>query len=406
MTPDPMPVPGRRRLILAGGTALVLASAVAAFGLAGRAHDLRQAEDWSNARAVPTVALAHLTRGDATETVTLPGSIQAYNRAAIYARISGYLKSWSQDIGAHVGAGTVLADIDTPDLDQQLDQAQADLVSAKANERLAAITADRWRTLVAAQAVSRQTADEKDGDEEVKKAAVDASQANVRRLEAMENFKKVTAPFDGVVTARNTDIGALINAGAGGQQLFEVSDLHRVRIYVRVPQALAADLAPGQKATLDLPQYPGKNFEATLVTTSRSVSENSRTMLVELQTDNPDGKLWPGTYCDVHFEIPGNPSLVRVPATALVAADQGMQVAVIGLDGKTALKPVRLGRDLGDTVEVLDGLTLTDNVIDNPPETLQAGEEVRLAAGAEAPKLAERAGAPKLAERDDKHEVD
>jgi len=293
MTPDPMTVPGRRRLILAGGIALVLAGTVAAFGLTSRAHDLHRAQDWSNARAVPTVSLAHLTRGDTTETVTLPGSIQAYNRAAIYARISGYLKSWNLDIGAHVGAGTVLADIDTPDLDQQLDQGQADLASAKANERLAAITAERWRTLVAAQAVSRQTADEKAGDEEVKKAAVDAAQANVRRLEALESFKKVTAPFDGVVTARNTDIGALINAGAGGQQLFEISDLHRVRIYVRVPQALAADLVPGQKATLDLPQYPGKSFEATLVTTSQSVSENSRTMLSSCRPTIPAASCGP-----------------------------------------------------------------------------------------------------------------
>lgn len=381
-TPKSLAVPSRRKLIAVGASTLALAIAVAAYGILARGHDAQAAQHWSDAQAVPTIALAKLTRGEATETVTLPGSIQAYNKAAIYARISGYLKSWDQDIGAHVPAGTVLAEIDTPDLDQQLDQARADLASARANEKLAALTASRWRTLVAAEAVSRQTADEKEGDEEVKKAAVDAAQANMRRLEALENFKKVAAPFEGVVTARNTDIGALINAGAGGQQLFEVSDLHRVRIYVHVPQALAAELAPGQKATLDLPQYPGHSFQATLVTTARAVTESSRTMLVELQTDNKDGKLWPGVYCDVHFEIPGNPSLVRVPATALVAAGgHGMQVAVLGADGHAALKPVQLGRDLGDSVEVVSGLTLDDKVIDNPPETLEAGAAVQLAKG-------------------------
>jgi len=379
MTPESITVPSRRRLILLGVSTAALAAAVAAYGILARSNDAHAAQHWSDAQAVPTVALAHLAHGDATETVTLPGSIQAFNKAEIYARISGYLKGWNQDIGAQVRAGAVLAEIDTPDLDQQLDQARADLVSAKANEKLAALTASRWHTLVGAEAVSRQTADEKESDALIKKAAVDATQANVRRLEALESFKRVVAPFDGVVTARSTDIGALINAGAGGQQLFEVSDLHRVRIYVRVPQALAAELAPGQKAKLDLPQYPGRSFSATLVTTARSVAESSRTMLVELQTDNAEGKLWPGTYCDVHFEIPGNPRLVRVPATALVAAGQGMQVAVVNADGHATFRPVQLGRDLGDSVEVLSGLSLDDRVIDNPPETLEAGTEVQLA---------------------------
>jgi len=309
----------------------------------------------------------------------LPGTIEPYNKAAIYARVPGYLKDWNDDIGAHVKAGAVLADIDTPDLDRQLDQAKADLATAEANEKLAALTATRWQALVASDAVSRQAADDKISDNEAKKAAAAAARANVGRLEALESFKRVVAPFDGVVTARDTDIGALINAGADGRQLFEVSDLHRMRIYVRVPQALAASLAPGQKATLELPQYPGSQFEATLVTTASAVAENSRTMLVELQTDNPDGKLWPGTYCEVKFQIPGNPALVRVPATALVpTADEGAEAAVLGADGKVTMKVLRLGRDLGDSVEVLGGITANDKVIDNPPETLQSGMAVRL----------------------------
>ncbi|MEI9985891.1 MAG: efflux RND transporter periplasmic adaptor subunit [Aliidongia sp.] len=219
------------------------------------------------------------------------------------------------------------------------------------------------------------------GDAAAKKAIVDAAQANVGRLEAMEGFKAITAPFDGVITARKTDIGALVNAGSSaGQELFELSDLHKVRIYVQVPQGIFGGAAPGLQATFRMPQYPGRQFTASLVTLSNALEANSASMLVQLQADNPDGVLAAGAYCEVEFELPGDGKLVRVPATALVPADRGVEVAVLGADGKAAFKQVQLGRDLGDKVEVLSGISAADRVIDNPPETLEAGETVELAA--------------------------
>jgi RND family efflux transporter MFP subunit len=395
MSSEIVKTPSARRLWLIGTTALVVAGVVVATGVIGRARSEQALVKVSDEQAIPTVALAARVNGDETQTLALPGTIQPYYKASIFARVPGYLKSWQQDIGAHVVAGQVLASIDTPDLDQQLDQAKADLATAQANEQLAALTSKRWHALVASQSVAQQTADEKAGDEAAKKATVDAAQAAVRRLQALESFKTIVAPFDGVVTARNTDVGALINAGSGGQELFEVSDLHKVRIYVQVPQAFAAELRPGLKASFDLPQYPGQHFEAVLVTMSNAVNEASRSMLVELQADNPEDKLLAGTFCDVHFEIPGDPNIVRLPATALVAGDQGIQVATVGPDGKAVLKTVQLGRDLGDSVEVLAGLAPTDQVIDSPPETLENGDAVRLAAApASAPQKVARSTTP------------
>ena len=396
MSSEIVKTPSPRRLWLIGATALVAAGAVVAIGIVSRARSEQALVAVSTEQAIPTVALAKPIHGDDVQNLILPGTVQPFYKASIFARVPGYLKSWQQDIGAHVTAGQVLASIDTPDLDQQLDQAKADLATAQANEQLAALTSKRWHALVGTQSVAQQTADEKAGDEAAKKATVEAAQANVRRLEALEAFKSIVAPFDGVVTARNTDVGALINAGSGGQELFEVSDLHRVRIYVQVPQAFAAELQPGLKASFDLPQYPGRHFEATLATMSNAVDATSRSMLVELQADNADGKLLAGTFCEVHFEIPGDPTMVRLPATALVASNQGIQVATIGPGDKAVLKTVQLGRDLGDSVEVVAGLAPTDQVIDSPPETLENGDLVRLAAPAPAAqKLAERASQTK-----------
>jgi RND family efflux transporter MFP subunit len=229
--------------------------------------------------------------------------------------------------------------------------------------------------------MAQQAADQAIADAAAKKAVMDADAAYVRQLEAMESFKQIVAPFDGIVTARNTDIGALINSGsAAGQELFEVSDLHRVRIYVQVPQAFSADLHPGLRATFQMPQYPGQKFDATLVTTSNAMNAMSRSMLVELQADNLDGKLFAGVYCRVDFLIPNDPNMMRVPATALMPANRGMQVAVLGADNKVALKLIQLGRDFGDSVEVKAGLAPQDRVIDSPPETLQSGNAVQLAA--------------------------
>jgi RND family efflux transporter MFP subunit len=386
MSSEQIKIPSRRKLLLLGIIALVIAGAVAASGIISRAKSNRELVQWTSQQAVPTVALAQLTQGDAYQSLTLPGTIQAYRQASIYARVSGYLKSWQQDIGAHVQPGQVLAEIDTPDLDQQLAQARAALVTAQANAQLAALTAQRWDALLKKQVVSQQAADNATSDAAAKKAVADAAQANVRQLEAMESFKTIIAPFDGVVTKRNTDIGALINAGSGaGQELFEVSDMDTVRIYVQVPQAFTAQLHPGLKATFEVPQYPGQQFDASLVTTSNAMDISSRSMLVELQADNSDGKLSPGTYCQVHFQVPGDPNMVRVPATALIPGDHGMQVALLGDGNKVVLKSIQLGRDFGDSVEVTAGLSPSDRVIDSPPETLQSGDAVQLAAATPSP---------------------
>jgi RND family efflux transporter MFP subunit len=373
-------VPKLRRLLLIGIIAALAAGTVAAYGLVSRSQSKQDLVQWTNAQAVPTVALAQLVRGGVAQSVSLPGNIQPYNKAAIYARVSGYLKNWDKDIGAQVKAGDVLASIEAPDLDQQLAQAKATLASGKANYDIAAVTAGRYDILVKKQAIAQQLGDQTAADAAAKKAVMDANEAYVDQLEAMESFKQIVAPFDGIVTARNTDLGALINAGnTAGQELFEVSDLHRVRIYVQVPQAFSADLRPGLKATFEMPQYPGQRFEATLVTTSNAMNATSRSMLVELQADNPDGKLFGGAYCRVDFEIPNDPNMVRLPATALMPVNRGVQVAVLGAGNKVELKPVQLGRDFGDSVEVKSGLTPQDKVIDSPPETLQSGDAVQIA---------------------------
>jgi RND family efflux transporter MFP subunit len=381
MSSQPIKTPSRRRLLLVGMIALVAAGAVAAYGLISRARSNQDLAQWTNVQAVPTVALAKLVRGAAEQILILPGDIQPYNKAAIYARVNGYLKNWNKDIGAQVRAGEVLASIDAPDLDQQLAQARATLASAKANYGIAATTANRYGILIEKQVTSQQLADQTAADAAAKEAVTDANEANVRQLEAMQSFKQIVAPFDGVVTARNTNIGALINAGnTAGQELFEVSDLHRVRIYVQVPQAFTANLRPGLKATFEMPQYPGQKYDATLITTSSAVNAMSRSMLVELQADNPDGKFLGGAYCRVNFQIPSDPNVVRIPATALTPVDRGVQVAIVGDGNKVVLKPIQLGRDFGDTVEVAAGLDPQDRVIDSPPETLQSGDVVQLAA--------------------------
>jgi RND family efflux transporter MFP subunit len=380
---EPIKIPSRRLLLLAGTAALIIAGLVATFGIVSRATANRQLAQWTSQEAIPTVQLAKLEHGSAAQDLVLPGNIQPYMKAPIFARVAGYVKGWGEDIGAKVKAGQLLASIDTPELDRQLEQAKANLETAEVNEKLAAVTAQRWKTLVASQWVSQQANDDKAGAAAASKATADAARANVRQLEATESFKSIVAPFDGVVTQRNTDVGALVNAGSGGnagQALFEVSDLHRVRIYVQVPQAYSAGLTPGLKATFDMPQYPGQQFEATLVTTSRAMDVNSRSMQVELQAENADGKFAQGAYCQVHFQFPVDPNMVRVPATALMPVDHGVQIAVLSDGDKAVLKTVQLGRDFGDSVEVTAGLAPLDRVIDSPAETLQNGDAVQLAA--------------------------
>src|SRR6195952_4445244 len=372
--------PSRRSLLTAATAAFLLASAVVGYGFIGRAQSKQEVVQWTNAQAVPTVALAQLIPSGTHQTLTLPGNIQPFNRAAILARVNGYVKSWDHDIGSPVKAGQVLATIDAPDLDQQLGQAKATLASVRANHKIATLPANRNNILLQKQIVAQQLADQTDADAKAKEAVVDANEANVRQLEAMQSFKTLAAPFDGVVTARNVELGMLINSGGSGQPLFEVSDLHRVRLYVQVPQSFSAGLVPGVKATFEMPQYPGAQFDATLSHVSKSMNATSHTMQVELQADNAAGKFFGGSYCNVHFEIPTDANLVQIPSTALVTGNQGTQIATLDNNNKVVLKNVQLGRDLGDSVEVRAGLSPSDRIINSPPETLATGDAVRVAA--------------------------
>src|ERR1700674_3253545 len=383
MPSEDIKAPGRRSLVTAATAAILLASVVVGHGFIDRAESKQEVVQWTDTQATPTVALAQLTPASPHQTLTLPGNIQPFNRAAIFARVNGYVKSWDHDIGSSVIAGQVLATIDAPDLDQQLGQAKATLASVRANHQIASLTANRNNILLQKQIVAQQLADQTTADEKAKEAVVDANEANVRQLEAMQSFKSLAAPFDGVVTARNVELGMLISSGGGsGQALFEVSDLHRVRIYVQVPQSFSAGLTVGMKATFEMPQYPGVQFDATLSHISRAINPTSHSMQVELQADNSAGKFFGGSYCNVHFEIPTDANLVKIPSTALVTGNQGTQVATLDSNNKVVLKAVQLGRDLGDSVEVIAGLSPSDRIINNPPETLAAGDTVRVAAPA------------------------
>jgi RND family efflux transporter MFP subunit len=379
MPSEDIKAPSRRSLLTTAIAAVLLASVVVGYGFMDRAQSKQEVVQWTDTQSISTVALAHLTPASPHQAVTLPGNIQPFNKAAIFARVNGYVKSWDHDIGSPVKARQVLATIDAPDLDQQLGQAKATLASVKANEQIATLTANRNNILVQKQIVAQQLADQTAADAAAKKAVVDANEASVRQLEAMQSFKTLAAPFDGVVTARNVELGQLINSGGSGQPLFEVSDLHRIRIFVQVPQSFTAGLAPGMKAKFEMPQYPGVQFDATLSHISKSINATSHSMQVELQADNADGKFFGGSYCNVHFEVPNGANLVTIPSTALVTGNQGTQVATLDGNNKVVLKNVQLGRDLGDSVEVTAGLTPSDRVVNNPPETLAAGDTVRVA---------------------------
>ena len=374
---DPEPRRSRTGLKLAGAAALLVAAAVAANGIWQRDSSDRKLAEWTDAQAIPTVAVVRPEPETKVQPLVLPGDIDAWYEAPIYARVPGYLKMWYTDIGANVKAGQVLGEIDTPDLDQQLDQARHDLASAIANWKLAEVTARRWTGLLKSGSVSQQSVDEKKADSVALQAKVEAARANVDRLDALESFKKLTAPFDGVVTARKTDIGALINVGSGvGPELFAVADLHQMRVYVRVPQSFSSQIAVGMKATLTMPQYPDKAFPATVLTTSNAINPQSRTVLVELVAANPDRKLWPGTFASVHFELPSNDKILEIPASALLFQSEGLQVAVLGPDNKVEIRSVRVGRNFGTKVEILSGLTASDRVIDSPPDSIIAGQVV------------------------------
>jgi RND family efflux transporter MFP subunit len=380
MSSEDIKPPSKRSLITAAAGAALLAGVVVGYGFVDRAQSKQEVVQWTNTQTIPTVALAQIIPGSSHQTLTLPGNIQPFNKAAIFARVNGYVKSWDHDIGSPVKAGQALATIDAPDLDQQLSQAKATLASVRANLQIASLTADRNNILLKKQIVAQQLADQTTADAVAKEAVVDANEANVRQLEAMQSFKTLAAPFDGVVTARNVEIGQLISPGGSGPPLFEVSDLHRVRVFVQVPQSFSAGLVPGLKATFEMPQYPGVQFDATVSHISRSINATSHSMQVELQADNAAGKFFGGSYCNVHFEIPADANVVSIPSTALVTGNRGTQVATRDSSDKVVLKQVQLGRDLGDSVEVVSGLSPSDRIINNPPETIAAGDTVRVAA--------------------------
>ncbi len=366
------------RLRTIGLIATVAAAALAVLGIASRYLGEASLARKTDIEAIPTVAVVQPESGVTNQELVLPGDIQAYFEAPIYARVAGYLKQWYEDIGAQVKAGQLLAEIDTPDLDQQLRQAEADLAATQANQKLAALTSHRWQVLIKTDSVSQQDADEKAGAAEAKQADVAAAQANVNRLQALEAFKRIVAPYDGVVTARDTDVGALINVGSSqGPELFRVADVHEMRIYVRVPQAMSNSIKVGQAAELRLPQTPDRVFNATVATTSLAINPTSRTLLVELHAANPDDALQPGTYAEVHFKLPNNPNVLRIPSSALLFRRNGLEVATLSSNGKVAMKPVRVGRDLGTEVEIVSGLDPSDRVINNPPDSLAENDTVR-----------------------------
>ena len=369
--------PSPRRLRVAGIVALIVALALALGGVALRIHAGSTLKAKTEAEAIPTVSVIDPAPGGSQEQLVLPGNVQAYFDAPIYARVPGYLKKWYFDIGAHVKAGDLLAEIETPELDQQLKQAQADLATAKAKEKLAEITANRWKGMLASDSVSKQEADEKAGDFEAKQATANAELANVERLQATTSFKRIVAPFDGVVTARKTDIGQLINAGSSsGTELFRVADTHKLRVYVQVPQTYSLQVTDGMHAQLHFPEQPERSFPAKVIATSEAISESSRSLLVQLEADNPNGKLISGSYAEVHFDLPSTPGVLQLPVTALLFRQHGMKVATIGPDGRVVLKNIQIGRDMGTRVEVVAGLTAADRVIDSPPDWLAQGDRV------------------------------
>lgn len=377
-TPAPATVSPRtlRRVGLAGAC---VAALVVAGGLISRVHADQQLKTWTEAQSIPIVSVVPVAGGGQQQLV-LPANVEALNTAPIHARVSGYLKKWYVDIGSHVRAGQVLAEVDTPELDQQVLQAKADLATAEAAKALAETTARRWAGLVAQDAVSRQEADEKQGDLAVRLSAVNAAKANLNRLLAMSSFKRITAPFDGVVTSRQTDIGALISVGGPSDAaLFTVADQHRLRVYVRVPQAQSSLVRPGMAAKVTAPEYPGQAFTAVVVKDAGAVDPQSGSVLVELQLDNPGDKLKSGEYAQVSFDLPSAPTAVSIPSTAILFRNGGPMVALVGQDGHVQLRPVVISRDLGPTVEVGHGVAAGERVVNNPPESLSQGDLVRIA---------------------------
>ena len=391
---DPPPRASKTRWV--ASIAVLVAVGIAIAGILVRRHQESEVTKWTVEQAVPTVATITPKQGVSGQQIVLPGDIEAWNEAPIYARVSGYLKAWYFDFGAHVQKGQLLAEIDAPDLDAQLAAAKAKLVSAQAQVKVrdaerqfAETTYARWRDspkgVVSEQETEAKKAEFGSANARYNAAQAEANvnQSQVDQLTALEAFKRIVAPFDGIVTTRNTDIGALINAGSGvgggtGPQLFRVADVHEMRVFVQVPQEMSAGMRAGLRADLVLPQYSDKTFKAIVATTSEAINKTSRTLLVELHADNTDNLLQPGTFAQVRFNLADNPGALRIPTSALIFREDGTQIAILGPDNKVELRSVKLGRNLGTEFEVLKGLALSETVINSPPDSLSYGEVVKV----------------------------
>jgi RND family efflux transporter MFP subunit len=374
-----------RRLSIATAVAALILGVVIWSGIQQRAAAQRRLGIATERAAITTVSVVRPKPEAGEQEIVLPGYTQAFSDTPIYARTNGYLKRWYFDIGAHVEKGQLLAEIDTPEIDQQLDQARADLKTAQANEQLAAITAARWQNLLKTNSVSKQETDQAVSDLSAKQATVDAMTANVRRLEQLQSFEKVYAPFAGIITARNTDIGALINAGAGGQpqELFHMAAVDKLRVYVALPEADLRAAQDGAKATLTLDEFPGQTFAGVIVRNSDSINLASRTLNVEVDVNNPGDRIKTGAYVFVHLNLPGNGTRtaesVVIPANTLLFRSEGLRVGVVR-NQQAQLVPITIGRDYGSSVEVVAGLNPNDRVIVNPSDSLTTGTAVQVIA--------------------------
>jgi membrane fusion protein, multidrug efflux system len=379
--PDPRARRGLiRRLGVAGIGASVGVAVLVVTGIGARDKSSASLQNWTEAQATPTVAILALNAKPGVASLNLPGRLEANLRAPIYARVSGYVKDWKVDIGASVKAGQTLAEIEAPDLDQQLLQARADLSSAQASAKLSEVTLSRGRSLLVSNAVSQQDVDQRAADLANKQAAVHSSEANVERLQVLAAYKNVAAPFDGLVTERNTDIGALISAGSSaGLAMFVISDVHKLRVSINVPQNYAPAIRIGAKATVSVPEYPGRTFQATVEASARSVDIASGTTHMQLMVDNASGELMPGGYANVHADLAGAAGSFRIPVSALIFDQSGLRVATVNPDGRVLFKSVTIARDLGSEIEIGKGLEADDRVIAAPPDGIADGDPVRIA---------------------------
>jgi RND family efflux transporter MFP subunit len=379
--PEPEKRPRRRTARKAVVTIVALAAValVVTSGILPRVRARQEVRALTDELAIPTVTVAHPQPSTAQQEVVLPANIQPYISAPIFARTNGYLKSWYFDIGAHVRKGQLLAEIETPEVDAQLRQARADLATSQANFHLAEITAARYQELLKSDSVSKQDTDNATANLAAQRTTVQSNEQNVKRLEDLVSFEKVYAPFDGVVTARNTDVGNLINSGAGSPtaQLFQMSAIDTLRVYVSVPQIDSPAARVGLLVDLTLPQYPGRRFVGTLVRTADAIDPASRTLLVEIDVKNPKSELLPGAYAEAHFKLPSSAHTYLLPVPALIFRSEGLQVATVNDGHHAELKPIQLGRDFGTQVEVVAGLNPDDEVVINPPDSLVSDEEVR-----------------------------